>query len=280
MSLLGHMVGKAANAVAEDEAVKRRQDPTWYWFTRGLLAVTLVAGWIFILVQNKFHVDPPVVVVMLAYLAVVMTVTNLWRVGAAAVATDPGDDTWGKPLGERGELEREKKQLMKSIKEAEFDLAMNKLSKADFEQLNTMYRARAIEVIKALEEIDAGAADTPRQKIEREVAARLLVEQGEKKGKKKAEDKKAEGKKAEKSEKSDDKKADDKKSDDKKAEKKKTVEPTPEAPEADKAKADADTTAELGEKDAAAAAAAAQMVEKASKAKAEESESKTEEASS
>jgi len=232
----------------------------WVW--RGITAATLLAGWLFILVQNKFHVDPPVVVVMLAYLAVVMTVTNLWRVGASAVSPDAGDDTWGKPLGERGELEREKKQLMKSIKEAEFDLAMNKLSKADFEQLNTMYRARAIEVIKVLEELDAGAADTPRQKIEREVAARLLlVEKGEKKGKKKAEDKKAEAKKA------DEKKAGEKKAEATKADEPK-AEPEPKAEE---------PTAPV--EDAAAAAAVA-LVEKAAAAKADESNDKVEEASS
>jgi hypothetical protein len=125
------------------------------------------------------------------------------------VSPESGDDTWGKPLGERGELEREKRTLLKSIKEAEFDLAMGKLSKLDAEQLITMYRARAIEVIKALEEIDAGTAETPRQKIEREVAARLLIEQkGEKRGKKKAEDKKAETKKAAEAKQADKKAAD------------------------------------------------------------------------
>lgn len=162
----------------------------WVW--RGITGVTLVIGWVFILNQNNFHVDPPLVVVMLAYLAAILTVTNLWRVGTSAVAQDAADDTWDRPLGERGELDKEKKTLLKSIKEAEFDLAMGKLSKADAEQLIQMYRARAIEVIKELDRLDvadaaAGAQETPRQKIEREVAARILIE--DKKAKAKAKSK-------------------------------------------------------------------------------------------
>ena len=153
------------------------RDPMrWVW--RGVTGATLLFGWIFILWQNKFHVDVPVVVVCLGYLAVVLTITNLWRVGAAAVAPeDATDEAWSRPLGERGELEKEKKTLLKAIKEAEFDQAMGKLSKVDAEELIRMYRARAIEVIKELERIDAGGPETPRQKIEREVAARLAVEQ-------------------------------------------------------------------------------------------------------
>jgi hypothetical protein len=164
-----------------------QQDPMkWVW--RGITGATLVIGWIFILSQNKFHIDPPAVVVMLAYLAVVMTVTNLWKVGAAAVSDERADDTWERPLGAKGELEKEKKTLLRSIKETEFDQAMGKLSKPDAEQLIQMYRARAIEVIKELDRIEAEASgtETPRQRIQREVAARLKVQEGEKKGKAKA----------------------------------------------------------------------------------------------
>ncbi len=156
----------------------------WVW--RGITGATLVLGWLFILWQNKFHLDPPVVIVMLGYLAVVMTVTNLWRVGAAAVAPARSDDSWARPLGAYWELEKEKKTLLKQIKEAEFDQAMRKLSKADAEQLILMYRARAIEVIKELDRLEAGHAETPRQAIERELAARVLVETEKKKGDKRA----------------------------------------------------------------------------------------------
>jgi hypothetical protein len=148
-----------------------------------LVLGALVIGWFFILWQNKFHATAPVVMLCLGYLAVVATVANLWRVGAAAVAPeDATAEAWARPLGERDELEKEKKTLLKAIKEAEFDHAMGKLSKVDSDQLITMYRTRAIAVIKEIERLDgiAAAADT-RGQIEREVAARLALEGGNKK---------------------------------------------------------------------------------------------------
>jgi hypothetical protein len=171
--------------------VTEATDPMrWVW--RGVTGATLVFGWFFILWQNNFHIDPPVVIVMLAFLAVVLAITNLWRVGAATVAPDAADD-WGRPFGSRDELEKEKKSLLKAIKDAEFDLAMGKLSKGDAEQVIHMYRARAIEVIKELDHLDAGAAETPREQIQRAVAARIAVMETATEGKKKKKQKEAEG---------------------------------------------------------------------------------------
>ena len=147
----------------------------WVW--RGVVGATLLFGWVFILIKNKFHVDTPVVVVMLAYFAVVATVANLWRVGAATVAPRRPGDAWARPLGARGDLEKEKKSLLRSIKEAEFDQLMGKLTKLDADALIQMYRSRAIEVIKELDRLDAGNAETPREAIQREVAARLAIEE-------------------------------------------------------------------------------------------------------
>lgn len=147
------------------------------WIWRGVTGATLVFGWLFILWQNKFHTTVPVVIICLGYLAVVATVANLWRVGAAAVAPeDNSPDAWSRPIGPRGELEKEKKTLLKAIKEAEFDHAMGKLSKADADELNRMYRARAIEVIKEIDRLDAGNAGNAREQIKREVQARLAVD--------------------------------------------------------------------------------------------------------
>lgn len=177
MGLLGHLLGVGARAIADGEAEKRAHNAAWWWLSRGVFAVVLLVGWLFILWQNKFHIDAPVVVICLGYLAVVLTVTNLWSVGAAAVAPEhAGEEAWSRPIGERAELEKEKKTLLKAIKEAEFDQAMGKLSKADAEDLIRMYRSRAIELIKELDRLDAGLAGTPRERIEREVAARVAIE--------------------------------------------------------------------------------------------------------
>ncbi len=195
--IVGHAVGEAARAVAKGEAETRKRDPIWWWYTRGTFVLVLLVGWIFILWQNRFHVDAPVVVMWLGFLAVMLAVANLWRLGAAAVAPhDAGEEAWSRPMGERAELEKEKKTLLKAIKEAEFDQAMGKLSKHDAEELIHMYRARAIELIKELDRLDAGQVGTPRERIEREVAARLAVEADKAKAGKKAEQKKADAKKA------------------------------------------------------------------------------------
>jgi hypothetical protein len=147
----------------------------WVW--RGVAGGTLVLGWMFILWHNKFHITTPVVIIGLGYLAVVATVANLWRVGASAVAPeDNRPDAWTRPIGARGELEKEKKTLLKAIKEAEFDQQMGKLSQADANDLIRMYRARAVDVIKEIERIDSGQADGPREAIQREVQARLALD--------------------------------------------------------------------------------------------------------
>jgi len=102
------------------------------WMWRGVAAGVLLLGWLFILWQNKFHITVPVVIIGLGYLAVVAMVANLWRVGASAVAPeDNSPDAWSRPIGPRGELEKEKKTLLKAIKEAEFDQLMGKLSKTE-----------------------------------------------------------------------------------------------------------------------------------------------------
>lgn len=147
----------------------------------GAFVLALLVGWLFVLWANSFHITAPVVFVCLGHLAVVATVYNLWRTGAATVAPgDAGEGAWMAPVGPKVELEKEKKTLLKAIKEAEFDHAMGKLSKADADELIRNYRARAIEVIKELDRLDAGQADTVRDQIEREVKARLEVEKANK----------------------------------------------------------------------------------------------------
>jgi hypothetical protein len=66
-------------------------------------------------------------------------------------------------------LEREKMMTLRSIKELEFDSAMGKLSPKDFEEMGGRLRARAIAVMKQLDE--GGSAY--REIIERELSARM-----------------------------------------------------------------------------------------------------------
>jgi hypothetical protein len=148
------------------------------WIWRGSALAALLNGWVFIAWQNHFHITAPFVFVCLGYLAVVATVYNLWRTGAAAVASseDEGDSTWAKPAGALGELEREKRTLIKAIKEAEFDHQMGKLSQRDADDMIRTYRARAVEVMKEIDQLELGAAGSAREQILREVRARIAID--------------------------------------------------------------------------------------------------------
>ena len=69
----------------------------------------------------------------------------------------------------RADLEREKALTLRSIKELEFDRAMGKLSDQDFDEMAGRLRARAMGIMKQLED----GASAYRQEIERELAARM-----------------------------------------------------------------------------------------------------------
>jgi len=70
----------------------------------------------------------------------------------------------------RTALEREKNLVLRSIKELEFDFAMGKIAKADFDEMSARLRARAVGLMRQL---DAGGY---KEQIAREIAARLATE--------------------------------------------------------------------------------------------------------
>ena len=73
------------------------------------------------------------------------------------------------PVGRtRAALEREKTLVLRSIKELEFDFAMKKVAQADFDDMSARLRARAIGLMRQLDE----GADY-RAEIERELQARV-----------------------------------------------------------------------------------------------------------
>jgi hypothetical protein len=173
------------------EASEPAADPI-RWFRRGIIAFVIIAGWLFIAAINHFHITAPVVFVCLGFLAVVAVIFNFWKIGAMAVSPEQaGDAAWERPIGPRDFLEKEKKTLLKAIKEAEFDLEMGKLSKTDADQMIATYRARAIAVIKELDHVVAPANRGKREQIERELKARVAVEAEAAKGKKKPKTKEA-----------------------------------------------------------------------------------------
>ncbi|MDQ7054709.1 MAG: zinc ribbon domain-containing protein [candidate division KSB1 bacterium] len=65
------------------------------------------------------------------------------------------------------DLEAQKIEIYKAIKDIEFDYEMGKLSREDFEQLRSQYKAEAVNILKQLDQIRPGqrrrATKTPAQ---------------------------------------------------------------------------------------------------------------------
>lgn len=166
------------------------------WGRRIVAAGAVVAGVGFILWHNHFHTTPSVVMLCIGWTAVVATVYLLWRVGVAGGEPTDGADNWWIDATPRDELEREKRSLLRTIRDIEFDHQTGKLSDRDAEEMNRVTRARAIEVMKALDAVESDG--DVRAQIELEVRARLQIEGARKAGKGKAPKKggKAAGKEA------------------------------------------------------------------------------------
>jgi rRNA maturation endonuclease Nob1 len=65
------------------------------------------------------------------------------------------------PESAREALEREKRLVLRSIKELEFDKAMGKVSEADFAAIMSPLRARALTLMRDLERAPATEAAAP-----------------------------------------------------------------------------------------------------------------------
>ena len=107
--------------------------------------------------------------VLASLMLATVAATGFYRM-LAPLATDDVA-LFSEPLTERSRLglEREKALVMRSIKELEFDRAMGKLSPKDFDEMAGRLRARAIMLMKQLDE--GGSAY--RELIERELTSRL-----------------------------------------------------------------------------------------------------------
>jgi hypothetical protein len=152
------------------------------WVRRGVALTAVVVGWGYIAWHNHFHIGPAVVILELAWAACVAILYFLFRVGSATADPSVDREDWWIADSKTEELQREKRTLLRSIREIEFDHLTGKLSEHDAQEMIQVLRNRAIEVLKALDvaEADGGA----RSEIEREVRARREIENARKAAKK------------------------------------------------------------------------------------------------
>jgi hypothetical protein len=234
---LASAVAREANAGAAPRSARDSERVMRY----AVVGVGIASGWGFILWAHNWRYGAPVFFLWLGWFAVVAGVHYLWRTGTATADPSDEDAAWWRPTGAREELEREKRSLLKAIKEVEFDHQTGKMSERDAQAMTRVYRARAIEVIKAIDELDATSGRrSVRQQIERELKARIAIDGQAKKGEAAAErKKKGKGgghKKVEARKPADEKKPADE--NEKKAEATKAEEPKAEEPKAEEPKAE------------------------------------------
>jgi hypothetical protein len=108
-----------------------------------------------------------IIILSMTVVSVSFVGLGTYRMLAPLVSNQP--DT-GVTIGGRTRiaLEREKALVLRSLKELEFDFAMGKMAKADFDEMSGRLRARALGLMRQL---DAGGGY--KDQIAREIAARL-----------------------------------------------------------------------------------------------------------
>jgi len=107
----------------------------------------------------------------LAAFALVMVVGLLLQAARALVTEPPAVEQEQITGRRKKELEREKAALLRALKELEFDHEMGKVSDADFREIGGQYRARAMRVLRQLDEQGADY----KLLVEKELKARLGV---------------------------------------------------------------------------------------------------------
>ena len=140
------------------------------------LAGLALAGLVMVLHFHSWEMSVTAVCLMLAWWAILATGYFLWTAGLLVAAE--GDDSEGFHLGRsrRDDLHLEKHSLLKAIKEVEFDHQMGKMSDGDASALTALYRTRAVEILKQLDQAAEGDETlTIAERIERDIRARAEI---------------------------------------------------------------------------------------------------------
>lgn len=163
-----------SSATSIDRKVRLKADAThgnddagfqpWHFFVLASLMLATVA-----VIVSRQSTPEHLILISFTIGAAGAAAAGFYRM-LAPLAAEDAEELFREPLSERSRvaLEREKTLVLRSIKELEFDKAMGKLSDKDFDEMGGRLRARAISLIKQLDE-GAGYQEL----IERELKARL-----------------------------------------------------------------------------------------------------------
>ncbi len=155
------------------------------WKTKEGLACLLAStgGVVAIVWISRFSLGGPSVwFLSIGWIAMVLTAMGMWQASDATVLDSSQastiNDTVGKvrvdPSAKRY-LQREKRTLLKAMKEIEFDRQMQKMGPQEAEALLQTLRKRAIVVMQALDISSKRSDVTPEEIVDAEVRARLAI---------------------------------------------------------------------------------------------------------
>ena len=162
---------KAADAAAKSRKAEAAAGPAddagfrpWHFFILAALGASTVA-----VLMSRQSAPEHLILISLTIAAAGAAAAGFYRMLAPLALEDVSvlDDRPSERA--RAALEREKSLVLRSIKELEFDRAMGKVSPKDFDEMAGRLRARAVMLMKQLDE--GGSAY--RELIERELRTRL-----------------------------------------------------------------------------------------------------------
>lgn len=136
--------------------------PWQFFLLAGMLAATGVV------LVSAGQSPASIVVLSLTVVSASFVALGAYRALAPLVLRDAGEAPQLIVGHTRAALEREKTLVLRAIKDLEFDYAMKKVTKRDFDEMSTRLRARALGLMRQLD-TGGGYKDA----IEREVASRL-----------------------------------------------------------------------------------------------------------
>ena len=149
------------NSAALTEEKEGLIQPWQFFLLGGMLAATATV------IVATGQAPANIIVLSITVVSVSFVGLGAYRVLAPLVSNQPDEPL---TIGGRTRiaLEREKALVLRSLKELEFDYAMGKMAKVDFDEMSTRLRARALGLMRQL---DAGGGY--KEQIAREVETRL-----------------------------------------------------------------------------------------------------------
>ncbi len=169
-------IEKTGRELATGRALKDQaaSDDAGFRASHFFVLASLIAA-TFAVILSRQSSPAHLILISLTIGAAGLAAAGFYRMLAPLVSDDAAVSS--QPLSERARasFEREKTLVLRSLKDLEFDRAMGKVSQKDFDEMVARLRARAISLMKQLDEGSLGY----RAIIEREVNARLAQPQAE-----------------------------------------------------------------------------------------------------